>query len=297
MSSTNSLFISLGMETRADALEARRVMRGRNRRARRKDKTVKRLAVCNSKKRCQTEACPVCRLLFRRNLVRECKRLGLYKAQFTRVSFVPAKMLWQSGTLHKVDIKACIEALRKRLERSGITDLVMIGGLDLSFNTFENGEVGWQGHYYVLIMAKSTPELRRAFKEAIKPDPSVERPFSFAEVTPGEFSKCLTYAYKNDFYKRSGHFEKRLKNDGTPRKRTSSQALSVAQSRELDSWLAGYPVGSRLFLRNIRRAKSRYAAHFTLNLAKPIRDEERFCPRVSKAIPLEPLSRGSADDG
>lgn len=287
----------LGMESMAEAKQTRRLMLRRNRHARRKDNSLKRLPVCNRKNRCQTEACPVCRLLFRRNLVRECKKLGFDEVQFTRVSFIPDKMLWQPGMLPEVEIKRQLEALRKRLERSGLADLIMIGGLDLSFNTFENGEVGWQGHYYALIMAANTPELQRAFMEAIKPDPSVKEPFQFSDVNPDDFFKCLTYAYKNDFYRRSGYFEKRLKKDGTPRKNAAHQGLRGPQSVELATWLSGYPIGARLFLRNIRRAKSPGAAHFTLNLAKPIHDDERICPRVSKASSLETLSRRGADDG
>ena len=287
----------LGMETMIQAKEARRLMLRRNRHARRKDKSLKRLPRCSPKKRCQSEACPVCRRKFRLNLVRECKRLGFDKMHFTRVSFVPDKMLWAPGALHQVDIKACLEALRKRLERSDLADLIIIGGLDVSFNTFGNREVGRQGHYYVLIMAPNTPKLRGAFMEAIKPDPSVKEPFQFSDVKPGEFLNCLTYAYKNDFYRRSGYFEKRLKVDGTPRKNAVPQRLRGPQSVELATWLSGYPVGARLFLRNIRRAKSPGAARFTLHLAKPVRDNERICPRVSKASSLKTLSRGGADDG
>lgn len=287
----------LGMETMIQAKEARRLMVRRNRRARRKDKSLKRLPRCLRKKRCQTEACPVCRLHFRRNLVRECKKLGFDEMQCTRVSFIPDKMLWKPGLLSEVEIKKQLEALRKRLERSGLADLIMIGALDVSFNTFENGEVGRQGHYYVLIMAPNTPELRKAFMDAIKPDPSVKEPFQFSDVKPGEFLNCLTYAYKNDFYRRSGYFEKRLRKDGTPRKNVVPQRLRGPQSVELATWLSGYPVGARLFLRNIRRAKSPGAAQFTLNLAKPVRDDERICPRVSTASSLETLSRGAADDG
>jgi hypothetical protein len=262
----------LGMETMIQAKEARRLMLRRNRRARRKDKSLKRLPRCIRKKRCQSEACPVCRLLFRRNLVRECKELGFDEMQWTRVSFIPDKMLWQPGMLFEVEIKRCNEALRKRLERSGLADLIMIGGLDVSFNTFENGVVGWQGHFYVLIMAPNTPKLRRAFMEAIKPDPSVKEPFQFRSVRPGEFLNCLTYAYKNDFYQRSGYFEKRLKIDGTSRQNAVPQRLRGPQSAELGSWLTGYPVGARLFLRNLRRGRSPLYARFSLHLAEPFRD-------------------------
>lgn len=287
----------LGMETMIQAKEARRLMIRRNRRARRKDNSLKRLPRCIRKKRCQTEACPVCRLLFRRDLVRQCNGLGFDEMQWTRVSFVPDRMLWKPGMLFEVEIERFREALRKRLERSGLANLIMVGALDLSSNTFENEEIGWQGHYYVLIMAPNSPKLRRAFMEAIKPDPSVKEPFQFRSVRPGEFLNCLTYAYKNDFYRRSGYFEKRLRKDGTPRKNVVPQRLRGPQSVELETWLSGYPVGARLFLRNIRRAKSPGAARFTLHLAKPIRDEERICPRVSKACSLKPLSRGGADDG
>ena len=108
--------------------------------------------------------------------------------------------------------------------------------------------------------------------EAIKPDPSVEQPFWFEQVKPGDFLKCLTYSYKNVFYKRSGYFEKRPKTDGMARKNAAPQGLRGRRQLELASWLAGYPVGARLFLRNLRRAKSPVYAQFTLHLAKPFRD-------------------------
>ncbi|GAB5464174.1 hypothetical protein [Hoeflea alexandrii] len=272
MSSNRTFKQRLGMETLIQAEEAQARMLRRNRKARRKDKSLRRISRCKRKNRCQTEACPVCRYRLRLNLIRECRRLGFDKAPFTRVSFVPDKMLWAPGTLHQVDIKGYLEALRKRLDRSALADLIMIGGLDISFNTFENNAVGWQGHFYILINAVDTAELRKAFTDAIKPDPSVERPFAFEKVNAHDFFKCLTYAYKNVFYRRSGHFEKRLKNDGTPRRRTSPQTLSNPLSIELDSWLAGYPVGARLFLRNVRRGRSPVYARFALHLAKPFRD-------------------------
>lgn len=270
MSKYKSPFANLGMESKEDAEDNRRSLVRRLKNAKVTSPGIDKLMNCNQSSPCYTEACPVCRRRFRQKLVRQCHRSDFSKGVFTRVSGVPVGLLWSSDTLQEVKLPCVIQRLRKQIERSGLSEFIIIGGLDISYNTFNNDEVGWQGHIYLLINTPYTHELRQLIRDCFKADPDVPRPFSITPVRQEGFFKCLTYSYKNGFYSRSGYPDSRLKKDDTPRKNTRSQGLKLKQDTELAAWLAEYPVGARLIMRNVHRTTPPNSRKLRLRPMKPI---------------------------
>ncbi|QDG74800.1 hypothetical protein [Labrenzia sp. PHM005] len=216
---------------------------------------LKKLLSCKPGDRCNTEACPVCLRQFRKQLPLEAVRLGISDGDWTAASIIPADMVYPKGKLRDADLKAIRKRVSKWMDRSKLSDKVVIGGIDISFNTRSNVPIGWQLHLYLLIKAPCTEELKQQIRKAFPASIEAPRPYRIKAVASGSFKRVLTYSYKSGFYCRS-QFEKSdwLKRDGTPRVKTRSLSLKSEQELELLGWLAEHAIGSRLILRNLRRA-------------------------------------------
>ncbi len=219
---------------------------------------LKKLLSCKPGDRCHTEACPVCLRRFRKQLPLEAVRLGISDGDWTVASIIPADMVYMKGKLCGADLSTIRKRISKWLERSEFHDRLVIGGIDVSFNTRSNVPIGWQLHLYLLIMAPCTEELKQQIRRAFPASIEAPRPYRIRGVKRGkedDFKRSLTYSYKSSFYWRSQYETSDWrKQDGTPRVKTRQLPLKPEQELELLGWLAECVVGSRLVLRGLRRA-------------------------------------------
>lgn len=189
---------------------------------------------------------------------------------WTRASLILKGHSFPPGELAKIDLLSLTEAVRKRIERSDFSDMIVIGGWDISLNTFSNSEAGWNVHLYLLINAPCSDELKEKIASAFDLCEIADRPSQISEVDPDGFFKALGYAHKAEFSWRSGYLDKnRLKADGTPHKNTRHESLKPAPLLELTMWLSQYPVGKRLILRNAERLNPPWTK-LRLRLLKPL---------------------------
>jgi hypothetical protein len=203
---------------------------------------------CRKSARCATEACPVCVRAFRLQWAGEGIKILLPPPHWTRCSIIPAGFLVPYGKLHTVDLTKMVKLVQKRLQRSGISNRIVIGGLDVSLNLNENTIIGWQLHLYVLIEGKNDKALRKAVKAAFPPEPTAAKPYTFREVENP--LKAISYAYKGHFKRRSSYIDKQGHANTKPFK------LKGPDQCELLQFLAQYKVGSRAILRGVRRNTS-----------------------------------------
>lgn len=216
------------------------------------------LCGCRSHSPCLSEACPVCMRRFRKSLVRSARQLGLPGFPWVRINIVLQGMDFPAGELHRFDIVLALQMLQRRIQRSPLSSHMVIGGIDVSWNTLNNNEGYWQGHVYVLVSGTKTTELVRAIRRVFPPSPTTFRPNSIVQVKPtsADFLGCLTYSYKAEFNWRSSYHEKRLRLDGSPRLNGRTRMLRGVQLAELSDWLSRYSVGDRLLLTGIRRLRA-----------------------------------------
>lgn len=219
------------------------------------------LGKCSKASPCKVEACPRCRRVYRKSFVKAFLKSELQHAIWTRVSIIPDGLLFPEGELKNANLKAIIKRLNKNIQRSNLADAIIIGGIDISLNVFENDVQGWQLHLYFLINRPLTNTLKTSINDAF--NKGADKSFSFKEIksdkqTPLQkhIGRALTYVYKNGFNRRSSYYEARLKRDGSPRINVRSLPLKAHQLAELSSWLGKYSVGDRLFLRNIKRLRA-----------------------------------------
>jgi len=210
------------------------------------------------KARCGLEGCPVCRRTFRRQLASEINRLGVNEGVWTAVTYIPRKWRFRADDLHEVDLRKVVGRTLQALRRQPfLRTLVIVGGIDISWEVHDNGAGYWQLHIHVLVRADDTRELELAFRSAFRPEPTSRRPYTSSACDPEDFFDVLTYGYKNRFERNSHYDETRLRLDGAPRRNSRTFSLSRDQSRMLAEWLLHSRVGSRLILVGIRRTNRR----------------------------------------
>ena len=241
--STNSL--PANFETFEQACDRRRALvRDLNRGGKPAQELARISSKCRIGSRCQSGACPVCERRHRKWLVKSALPIIDQYPEWTCVSVVPEKLLVPLGQLAELNLNKIVETNRRRLQRSAVSDLPVIGGVDISHNTEENRDIGWQAHLYFLIAAPKTEHLDRAIRNAIPLEPTALRPYQSDAVyyAPG----AITYAYKAVFDRRSIYYV-----DGKRRKR--DLPLKPPEQRELALFLDQYRIGDRLILRGMRR--------------------------------------------
>lgn len=206
---------------------------------------AKNLRRCKRERRCQSEACPVCMRLFRKWLLREGLMVLEERRCWYACSIVPAGLRKPVGELANFDLENYVEAVKKRLERSSdLKDALVIGGVDFSLNTEDNGNPVWQPHLYLLIAGLPKKQLKDAVTEAFRGELTSRRPYRLTRVYGPR--GALSYAYKALFGRRSGY-------RANGRANTRNLPLKSPQQREIASFLSGYRTGDRLILRGMRR--------------------------------------------
>lgn len=257
----NKLFAQIGFETKDQAHKHHNTLARITARQDSPPERLTRLANCSSDNRCHLDGCPLCGRRFRKSLLKAVKKLGLHKGVWARCCLILDGHVFPEGELAGVDLPRLTKAIHKRLERSAFRDAVIVGGWDISWNTFENVPEGWCLHLYLLINLPHSAALEKQVREAFKLSAEALRPFSVRPVTPRkrDFLRVVSYSNKIRFKWRSGYFEPRLKRDGAPRKDAGELPLKPAQHLELLSWLSQYPVGARLIMRNMKRLNPPWA--------------------------------------
>lgn len=245
--------------------------------------TRERLANCSATSRCRSEACPMCRRLFRRRLLLEAVRLGFPNGVWTRASIIPADMHLPVGRLDELELPRLVRRVQRKIQRSTFADTLVIGGLDISLNIPADGEPGYQWHLYLLVNRPNSDELRQHLQDTFAITPGARRGLRIGPTTDGGFLGALSYAYKNGFVRRSQYRERsRLCTDGSPRLNNVSQSLTGEPASELDALLLPMPVGSRLILHNARRVpmrRNRWRLHPALTVISRDADAAALSPR------------------
>ena len=207
--------------------------------------TARKLRRCKNKRRCQTEACPICMRPFRKWLLREGLMVLEERRYWYACSIVPADLRKPIGELANFDLENYVKAVKKRLERSsGLKDALVIGGVDFSLNTEDNANPVWQPHLYLLIAGLSKKQLKAGLTEVFKGETTSRRPYRLTRVYGPR--GALSYAYKAQFWRRSGYTH-------NGRANTRNLPLKLPEQREITSFFERYRPGDRLILRGIRR--------------------------------------------
>jgi hypothetical protein len=197
---------------------------------------AKKLKRCKVGKRCGSGACPICCREFRRWWVAAV--LGLLEKADPRfqngaliaVNLVRAGHQRAEDELLSLDLKKLIDVYRKRLRRAGFGDLVIVGGVDFSFNTDSLGRWSdhWCGHLYIIVGGIPVKDFKKGMAEGPSEDGTVVRPRRSRVVEADGLLRAISYSWKTVFERRNS-----FRNNVNDRVQTKSRLLRHPQLGKL----------------------------------------------------------------
>ena len=147
---------------------------------------------CCSKDRCNSPACAVCNWFKRRNHTKQMRRkFKSSKCEF-HVTIVPVDQYYKPKELRKIKIERLKDNLRKRMERAGINDALVIGSIEVEYK-FKKKRMCVHWHLIFGNCTKADIEkLRRHYPK--------ERQLKKTLIKPGEENKTYQYGLKNSTF-------------------------------------------------------------------------------------------------
>jgi hypothetical protein len=186
---------------------------------------------------CEKPYCPQCARSFRLWLIAEFLRLN---SSF-REPVTIFTILLESAQLHKLlplEIERYRHSLRKRLDRTGLRGVPVIGGFEMIYRARSKE---WMLHINLVIFggsAKAITKFKRGFSGA-----GIDRPVQRAALIHP--AKQLSYILKFTTYHRPYEQQGRNKSEALP--------LNPTQHFALVNWMSQYAFPDFLFLFNARR--------------------------------------------
>lgn len=207
---------------------------------------------CSEVERCGSTACPSCMRLLRIRWLHEGTAALKVCSRFFHVTLIPRGCRVEVGELGGFDFEGLIAREQRSLQRAlrggalRRKQCIILGGVDVSANTFENTDPHRQVHFHFVVGVSdgvTESEMRRVF--VARGDPVLTRPVQLDVIHPRELANALTYVVKSRFARRSGYF-------GT-RRNTRTFALTEAESVEFAVAFDRLTFAGRLLLVGIRR--------------------------------------------
>jgi hypothetical protein len=234
-------------------------------------RTAKKLERCRDQNdyNCSSLACRLCREKRQQAFAKQVVKVFKKQKSVQLITIVPIDGRVDYNGLNAFDLPAFIRRHREKLKRILQDGVILIGGVDVSLNSFKNGEPWWQFHLHIVVAdqlsSKVDAKLRKCF-----PSDQAKAIFNpvFIEVVPIKHVPCIAaYLYKTYFTKRPSFnavSEKRTKN----RKSGKGQQLQAEPDVMLQYALGKYCVSDIIVLIGLKRNRSSDPAILKLRKTK-----------------------------
>lgn len=186
---------------------------------------------------CDKPYCPGCARTFRRWFTAELLRVGDHsdcQAHIITVLLAPAPR----GKIDRLDPHKCRDFLRKRLSRSGLANVPVIGGFEM---VYKASLKSWILHVNLVVVGGSEKAIKQ-FEHGFA-DSELDRAALMSRLK--DCAQQLSYALKFTTYHRPHKQRGATKGDAKP--------LNAAQHHELVQWMSAFSFQDFMFFHNARR--------------------------------------------
>jgi hypothetical protein len=198
---------------------------------------------------CLSRACPVCARFFRRWIIGEALRILRPRTDLLAATLVMPERQARPGRLQGTDTKAALATMKRQLERAGIPNLVVVGGLDISLEI--DRRLGrpnlWQPHVHFISSGCSRKDLRQALAHHYPATDRVPEPVHIDLVRDSDRPKQISYCFKSLYRRRVSTFDKQRK-PSTPEFQLRGEEL-----REVCRFVDRYTYPELVIMKGIRR--------------------------------------------
>jgi hypothetical protein len=202
---------------------------------------------CRKDQRCLLPFCPRCVRQYRRWFIDQTIRC-LESRHVKFVTLVPPRYRIPVGELDTFDTPRAKETLRRQIGRAGLTNAIVIGGVDFSYceHAEDLFEPHWRPHYHLLVAGARRKEIRNALSRYYPKDEVTPRPIRIQPVT--DLMPLIGYTMKPSFGMRRSYTDK----DG---RQNSWQYpyLPMERLREISMLLSRFTLTDRMVLKGVRR--------------------------------------------
>lgn len=222
-------------------------------------KLAKNLVKCrdNADFDCRSLSCRICRENTQASFAKEVIKVFKNEKSVQLITIIPVDGWVDYNGLKAFDLPAFIRRHLAKIKRILPDGIILIGVVDVSLNSFENGELSWQFHLHIIIADKLSSKVKTKLRQCFSDDKAkaIFRPVEIEDVSNKDIPIIAAYLYKTYFTKRPSFNAvsgKRTNN----RKSGKGQQLQAKPDTMLQYALRKYCVFDFIFLIGLKRNRS-----------------------------------------
>jgi hypothetical protein len=160
--------------------------------------------------------------------VGEMLRLWEGRKDLSFVTLIPGDLRVAKGELEGFEPKRFTERVKRQMQRAGLSEITVVGGVDVSWEEDGDGESEgvWQPHLHMIVAGCSGEEIKKVLDRHYPRTPEVREPVDTPEVK--DPVRQFSYCHKPFWQRRVSWTNPQ----GKRRRNPSIKALKAEQQRE-----------------------------------------------------------------
>lgn len=235
---------------------------------------------------CRSGACARCSREIRIEFLNEIEPYCRIASERHKMTLVLGKCAVPAGELQTLDMAEVKGRYERLLRRILPKNLIVIGGIDVSVNSFDNVNFIWSVHIDVIVLKIGPGPSIDDYKVVLRkklPDDDIHRPLRVRRVNPETKWSGYTYCLKAKFEWRSGYVKSKGLRKRNPHRATRGIDLKPKHEVELRLWLAQGTMVNRLILVGVANPASPKSIKLRDTSRTPKQSEKDTCPARGKS--------------
>lgn len=209
------------------------------------------LCLLNETPECDSGACVCCARKKRLDFLREISPFIKNASEVHKLTLVLKEFIVERGKIHTLDMKRIKQRIEKLFRDHLPPNLIIIGAIDISLNSYENSDYEWAPHVHVLVLNIGNGpsiSIAKEWLRAVVNKHNGKKALKVLRVKKGTEASAATYCCKSIFEWRSGFWKTKNLGSRRPHRATRGLNLPTDDEVELRLWLSNWTMVQRLIL-------------------------------------------------